>query len=186
LRLTGSQDELDFETVGREHVDDGSQVPAAQSLLGQVAIKDNGVEKLEHGLAGERGYEVGEILTVWDEPDGHNLRLPTGRSLQRSTDLELQPERAGLSWGGVAGARKLQQGVAKDAPVGLREPERDEEDGLEAPYRMRWRQQVVAHLRVVDDSSFRIRKLHGVYLPPDVPVWKETRTGSHGISTKAG
>ncbi len=49
LSLAGGQNKLDFKTIGWVNVDDGTQITAAQTVLGQVAIQNDSVEQVEHG-----------------------------------------------------------------------------------------------------------------------------------------
>src|SRR5260221_2363203 len=141
-------------------VDDGAEVTTTQAMLGKVSIQDDGVEQVEHGLAGEGGDEVGEILAVGNHPDRQDVSLSTRRSTENSTDFELESERAGLARIGVAESREVEQGVAEDLPLVGGEAERDEEDGLETPNWMGWRQQVITNLRLFANTSVGIRKAH--------------------------
>jgi hypothetical protein len=52
LSLSGREDKLDFKTVGFVKVDDSAKIAAAQAMLGQVPIQDDGVEQVEHGYPG--------------------------------------------------------------------------------------------------------------------------------------
>src|SRR5258706_4113100 len=111
-------------------IDNGAEVTTTQAMLGKVPIQDDGVQQVEHGLAGESGDEVGEILAVGDHPDRHDVSLATRGSTENSTDFELESERAGLARAGVADFCQVKQGVAEDLPLASREAKRDEEDGL--------------------------------------------------------
>jgi hypothetical protein len=52
LSLTGRENKLDFKTIRFVNVDDGAKIAAAQAMLGQVPIQDDGVEQVEHGYPG--------------------------------------------------------------------------------------------------------------------------------------
>jgi hypothetical protein len=52
LRLAGRQNELDLKTIRRVQVDDGSEITATQTMLGQVPIQDDSVKEAEHGYPG--------------------------------------------------------------------------------------------------------------------------------------
>jgi hypothetical protein len=77
LRLSGCQNELYFETLGRIHVHHRTQVAAPQTLFRKVTSENNGVEQVEHELARERSNEVREISPMGDEPDRHDGSLAT-------------------------------------------------------------------------------------------------------------
>jgi hypothetical protein len=48
LGLAARENELDFKTIRRMQVDDGAEITATQTMLGQVPIQDDGVEQVEH------------------------------------------------------------------------------------------------------------------------------------------
>ena len=89
-----------------------------------------------------------------------SFSLATRRPLEGSTDLKFEAEGAGLAWGSVGNARKIEQGVAQQLPLVDGEAKRAEEHGLETPNGMSWRQQVISDLRILDGGTVGIGKAH--------------------------
>ncbi len=52
LRLTGSEDKLDFKSIGRMNIDNRAEIAATKTVLGKISIQDDSVEQVKHDYPG--------------------------------------------------------------------------------------------------------------------------------------
>jgi hypothetical protein len=52
LRLTGSEDKLDFKSIGRMNIDNRAEIAATETMLGKISIQDDSVEQVKHDYPG--------------------------------------------------------------------------------------------------------------------------------------
>ena len=152
LGAAGSCHEFDFHCVRREHVNDRTEVAAAQASSRNVMRECDGIEQLEHGLPRICGKEPRYGLLRLYEPNRLEVPDLPIRPGQLTTDLVLLAVRAWFRWDCFSGLCDGKQVVPQFLPVLLRVSERTKDDCLEPANRMAWRKQLVADLARFDNG----------------------------------
>jgi hypothetical protein len=139
LSASRSGNELNLEATILIHLDYGTEVTAAESVLQQVSVEDDGIKKLERhdDLSRESSHESWQLLAYKSDPNRNDGGSPARRPYKRSTTLVLLAERACLAKIHLFGRGNSEQVVAQHNPLVGTVAESHEEAGLETANRVR-------------------------------------------------